>query len=127
MSLISKHDKMVRIQTFISLVLICLLFTQCDDDVTVCDFDGKGEIINNSNGILFLTDSLNGIKLDQKYYFIFNNQSLPLEICNVPKEGFNFYLNQDSVKVIFSGTKEVLPETVDAVSERIEINDIDKK
>ena len=115
----------------------CLLAFECKDDASdvsareslqSCDLKGQIEIIESKQGTIIYTDSLLGLKLSAPEYFIFTaSATLPLSVCNPPSEGYAFVkLNDsDSMTIIFSGKREILPPTADAFSELIEITGIE--
>jgi hypothetical protein len=118
---------MMRILKILAIALTFFIFFQCEEDDGVCQVQGSSEHLTNADGLLIFTDTLSGLKLNGSFYFILYDNSLPLEICNVPEDGYSFYTPQDSVPIVFSGNKQVLPETVDAFSEIVEIEEIREK
>lgn len=114
---------------------VCLLAFQCKDDASdisakeslqSCDLKGQIEIIESEQGTILYTDTISGLQLSAPAYFIFTaSTTLPLAVCNPPSEGYAFVKWNDSRTIIFSGKHEILPPTVDAVSERLEITDME--
>ena len=117
--------------------LICLSFVlsckKVDNQMAVsnCDLQADKLLrVENETGTLVYTDYISGIKLSKANYFIIDtaidNLSLPLEICNFPREEFSYLEYGDSVNVIFSGQIGLLSETVDALNLIIELRSIKK-
>lgn len=126
-------------KNLISLLCVYFLFSaaSCDNgnnekEFRSCDLDGeKIIVVTDAEGILSLTDSISGIKVISVDYYIFLDSyentpfTLPLQICNLPLEDFNFLKQGDTLRVRFSGRLEKLPPEVDALSEVFELNQIE--
>ncbi len=125
----------LEMHSLVFVSLICLSFAlscqKVDNQMAIgnCDLQADKLLhVENETGTLVYTDYISGIKLSKANYFIIDtdidNLSLPLEICNFPREEFSYLEYGDSVNVIFSGQIGLLPETVDALNLIIELRSI---
>lgn len=94
-----------------------------------CNLTGKEIItIENKTATLIYTNNINGVTIQGGGFFLINTNiegvSLPLKVCNFPKDKFQSIAIGDNVKVSFSGRIELLPETVDAFNLNIELESI---
>ena len=129
-----KKQKMMKMLKLMSLILLSASsLSGCVDDennrYTLTCFDAEETFeVSNGVGTLIYTDVVSSIKGDEFYYVIINDnvESIPLPkiVCN-PEDFEMFNSLIDSVQISFKGIVEVLPETIDAGSVRIQIESIE--
>ncbi|WPR75491.1 hypothetical protein [Algoriphagus sp. NG3] len=88
-------------------------------------FDAEETVeVHDGLGVLTYTDSIPGLKLASKEFFITDTNveefHLPLSICN-PEDFQILNTSLDTVSIKFQGIIEVLPETIDAFSIMIQL------
>jgi hypothetical protein len=77
------------------------------------------QAVNNKKGTLRYTNVLGTTQLTTFSYFIFLNEGLPLQVCNMPS---TVQLRENEAKSItFSGAVVMQPEQVDALSATVEL------
>ncbi len=103
--------------------------TEENNELPKCNLTGKQIIaVENKTATLIYTNNINGAIVEGGGFFLLNTNiegmSLPLKICNFPKDKFQSIAIGDNVKVNFSGRIELLPETVDAFNLNAELKSI---
>ncbi|RWU07378.1 hypothetical protein [Pedobacter chitinilyticus] len=97
-----------------------------------CNLTGKQIIaVENKTATLIYSNNITGVTIEGRggFYLINTNVegiSLPLKVCNFPKDKFRAIAIGDHFKVGFSGKIELLPETADAFSLNIELKSINE-
>lgn len=95
-----------------------------------CNLTGKQIIaVENKTATLIYSNNITGVTIEGRegFYLINTNIegiSLPLKVCNFPKDKFRAIAIGDHFKVGFSGKIELLPETADAFNLNIELKSI---
>jgi hypothetical protein len=117
--------------TLISLIL-SLFCISCDKSpldqpLSKCNLSGNLVLIEDKIGELVFTDTIPGLKFDQKEYFVLNygidSIYLSLKPCNLPEVFKQASLNSP-VLIKFSGNIQSLPITADAASLNFEFSKI---
>lgn len=97
-----------------------------------CNLTGKQIIaVENKTATLIYSNNITGVTIEGRggFYLINTNVegiSLPLKVCNFPKDKFRVIAIGDHFKVGFSGKIELLPETADAFNLNIELKSINE-
>ncbi|WP_439490477.1 hypothetical protein [Algoriphagus sp.] len=134
---INERNKKQKMMKMLKLMILILLsassLSGCVDDennrynLTCFDAEETFEV-HNGVGTLIYTDVISSIKGDDFYYVIINDnvESMGLAkiVCN-PGDFEVFNSTIDSVQISFKGIVEVLPETIDAGSVKIQIEAVE--
>lgn len=94
-----------------------------------CNLTGKQIIaVENKTATLIYSNNITGVTIKGGGFYLINTNvegiSLPLKVCNFPKDKFRAIAIGDHFKVGFSGKIELLPETADAFNLNIELKSI---
>lgn len=99
-----------------------------DQALEKCNLNGNLIFIENRTGELVFTDTILGLKLSQKDYFIINhnvdNIYLSLKPCNIPEQ-YKRTLQNNKLLIKFDGNFQTVPSTVDAASLNFEFSKIE--
>ncbi len=124
--------KMLKLMSLILLSASSL--SGCVDDennryiLTCFDTEETFEVYDGL-GTLIYTDVISNIKGDEFFYVIINDNvestHLPKVVCN-PEDFEVFNSTIDSVQISFKGIVEVLSETIDAGSVKIQIEAVER-